>query len=163
MAAIFEQIDLLLIPAQPFASPTVERMATLGADPAELTALIWFTAPFDMSGSLTITLPAGFTDKGTPVAFQLVTRRFGQPDRACGARAPAELHPQGTAATPGHSRIGVSGAAPTKGASNRVKIRLLGVASGVFAMAALPDVDLTSAGGPNRFGGLLPEGSDLLG
>ena len=78
VAAMFEQIDLLLIPAQPFASPTVERMATLGADPAELTALIRFTAPFDMSGSPTITLPAGFTDKGTPVAFQLVTRHFGE-------------------------------------------------------------------------------------
>ena len=78
VAAMFEEVDLLLVPAQPFASPTVARMATLGADPAALTALIRFTAPFDMSGSPTITLPAGFTDKGTPVAIQLVGRHLGE-------------------------------------------------------------------------------------
>jgi amidase len=35
-----------------------------------------FTSPFDMSGSPTITLPCGFTDVGTPVAFQLVSRHM---------------------------------------------------------------------------------------
>lgn len=78
VAAMFGDIDLLLIPAQPFASPTVARMATLGADPAELSALIRFTAPFDMSGSPTITLPAGFTDRATPVAVQLVARHLDE-------------------------------------------------------------------------------------
>ena len=33
-------VDAMLIPAQPFAAPTVARMATLGQVPAELAALI---------------------------------------------------------------------------------------------------------------------------
>lgn len=78
VAAMFENVDLLLIPAQPFASPTVSRMATLGANPDELTALIRFTAPFDMSGSPTITLPAGFTERGTPVAVQFAARHLDE-------------------------------------------------------------------------------------
>jgi len=34
--------------------------------------LLTFTAPFDMSGSPTITLPGGCTPAGLPVGFQLV-------------------------------------------------------------------------------------------
>ncbi len=71
-AALFRTIDLLLIPAQGFASPTLAKMATLGEDAALMTSLLSFTCPFDMSGSPTITLPCGFTEAGTPVAFQFV-------------------------------------------------------------------------------------------
>jgi amidase len=76
LRALFETIDLLLIPAQAFASPTTADMATLGEDPAKLASLLRFTCPFDMSGSPTITLPCGFTDAGTPVAFQFVAPHF---------------------------------------------------------------------------------------
>jgi len=72
VAALFRTIDLLLIPAQGFASPTLAKMATLGEDAALMTSLLSFTCPFDMSGSPTITLPCGFTEAGTPVAFQFV-------------------------------------------------------------------------------------------
>lgn len=78
LAALFERIDLLAIPAQFMASPTVKKMATLGEDPAALQALLRFTAPFDLAGNPTITLPAGFTQAGTPVAFQLVARPFAE-------------------------------------------------------------------------------------
>ena len=74
LAALFQSIDLLVAPAQFVASPTMAQMATLGQDPAQLLALMRFSSPFDMSGSPTITLPCGFTAKGTPVAFQLVSR-----------------------------------------------------------------------------------------
>ena len=53
----------MLMPAQPIAAPTVARMATLGQVPAELAALTRFTAPFDMSGHPTLTLPVAFTDE----------------------------------------------------------------------------------------------------
>jgi amidase len=76
LAALFQSIDLLLVPAQFIASPTTAQMATLGRDPAQLLALMRFTSPFDMSGSPTITLPCGFTAKGTPVALQLVSRHM---------------------------------------------------------------------------------------
>jgi len=76
VAAMFGSIDLLVIPAQFIASPTVKQMATLGRDPGALLSLTRFTSPFDMSGSPTITLPSGFTDAGTPIAFQLVSRHM---------------------------------------------------------------------------------------
>jgi amidase len=78
LRALFEMIDLLLIPAQAFASPTTAEMATLGEDAEKLLALLRFTCPFDVSGSPTITLPCGFTEAGTPVAFQLVAPHFGE-------------------------------------------------------------------------------------
>ncbi len=70
--AVFADVDLMLIPGQPFASPTVATMATLGQVPEQLAALVRYTAPFDMSGHPTITLPSGFTSAGLPVAVQLV-------------------------------------------------------------------------------------------
>jgi amidase len=78
LAALFQSIDLLLIPAQFIPSPNMAQMATLGQDPAALLALMRFTSPFDMSGSPTITLPSGFTPQGTPIAFQLVSRHWDE-------------------------------------------------------------------------------------
>ncbi len=76
LRALFETIDLLLIPAQASASPTTAEMATLGEDSAKIATLLRYTCPFDASGSPTITLPCGFTDAGTPVAFQFVAPHF---------------------------------------------------------------------------------------
>ncbi|MEI7443919.1 MAG: amidase [Burkholderiales bacterium] len=70
--AVFADVDLMLIPGQPFAAPTVATMATLGQVPEQLAALVRYTAPFDMSGHPTITLPAAFTSGGLPIAVQLV-------------------------------------------------------------------------------------------
>lgn len=78
VAALFDTIDLLLVPAQPIASPTVAEMATLGSDPNAFEVLVKFTAPFNTTGSPTITLPAGFTRQGTPVAVQLVARHLDE-------------------------------------------------------------------------------------
>jgi amidase len=78
VAALFETIDLLLIPAQPMASPTVAQMVTLGQDPNAFEVLVKFTAPFNTTGSPTITFPAGFTRQGTPVAMQLVARHLDE-------------------------------------------------------------------------------------
>lgn len=72
VAALFRSIDLLMAPAQGFASPTIETMSTVGEDAALMSALLNYTCPFDMSGSPSITLPGGFTPQDTPVAFQLV-------------------------------------------------------------------------------------------
>jgi amidase len=76
VAAFFQDVDLLVIPAQYVASPTTAAMATLGEDPKALEMLLRFTAPFDMTCSPTITLPGGFTAKGLPIAFQLVSRHM---------------------------------------------------------------------------------------
>ena len=70
--ALFEAIDLLVIPALAYAAPTEARMATRGTAPEIGRTMLRYTAPFDMSGNPTITLPGGFTDAGLPVGFQLV-------------------------------------------------------------------------------------------
>lgn len=76
LATLFSDIDLLLIPTQPLADFTVAREADLFASPDDLGAFLRFATPFDMSGSPTITLPGGFTDKGLPLSFQLVGRHL---------------------------------------------------------------------------------------
>lgn len=82
-----EPVDVMLIPAQPIAAPTVARMATLGQMPAELAALIRYTAPFDLSGHPTLTLPAAFTAKELPVAVQFVGKHLGEADICRAGRA----------------------------------------------------------------------------
>ncbi|MEO7335549.1 MAG: amidase [Caldimonas sp.] len=72
-------VDALLVPAQPIAAPTVARMLTLGQVPAQLAALIRYTAPFSMSGSPSLTLPAAFTAGGLPVGVQFVGSHLGEP------------------------------------------------------------------------------------
>jgi amidase len=76
--ALLGTVDLLAVPAQSFAAPTLAKMATLTEDPDLIGGLLRFTAPFDMTGSPTITLPAGFTESGGPVAFQFVGRHFDE-------------------------------------------------------------------------------------
>jgi amidase len=76
VAALFQGIDLLLVPAQSLASPTTAQLAHLGEDTETLNALVRYTMPFNMTGSPTITLPCGFTDAGTPLAFQFVGRHL---------------------------------------------------------------------------------------
>jgi amidase len=73
---VFEEVDLIAVPAQAFAAPTLAKMGALGEDTSLVTGLLRFTCPFDMTGSPTITLPGGFAPNGGPVAFQFVGRHF---------------------------------------------------------------------------------------
>lgn len=76
--ALFDTIDLLVVPTTAIASPTKATMATLGEDPELISGLLRYTCPFDMSGNPTITLPAGFTASNTPIAFQFVAPHFAE-------------------------------------------------------------------------------------
>jgi len=78
LAALFRDIDLLLIPTQPLADFTLAQEAALFAEPEGLAAFLRFATPFDMSGSPTITLPGGFTRNGLPLSFQLVGRHLDE-------------------------------------------------------------------------------------
>ncbi|GLH77229.1 putative amidase AmiD [Bradyrhizobium sp. SSBR45G] len=75
---LFESIDLLAVPAQAFAAPSLAKMATLGEDASLIGGLLRFTCPFDMTGSPTVTLPGGFAANGGPVGFQFVGRHFDE-------------------------------------------------------------------------------------
>jgi amidase len=53
-------------------------MQTLGETPTLVSALLRYTAPLDMTGHPTITLPGGFTEAGMPLAFQLVAAHMDE-------------------------------------------------------------------------------------
>jgi amidase len=72
LAALFDDVDLLLIPTMPVPIPTLQKMSEYGADPQVLLSILRFTAVFDFSGSPTITLPMGLTSDQMPLSMQLV-------------------------------------------------------------------------------------------
>lgn len=74
--ALMGSIDLLLTPVTPFAAPSVARIAGLRNEPGYRQRLSRFTAPFDMSGHPTLTLPGGYTPEGLPVGVQLIAGRL---------------------------------------------------------------------------------------
>jgi amidase len=76
--AVLMQVDLLLMPAMPFAAPSTERIANLRQEPGYRRRLSRFTAPTDMSGHPTLTFPAGVTATGRPVAAQLVSGHLNE-------------------------------------------------------------------------------------
>ncbi|MBS0543108.1 MAG: Asp-tRNA(Asn)/Glu-tRNA(Gln) amidotransferase GatCAB subunit A, partial [Proteobacteria bacterium] len=75
---LLETIDLLLVPVQPYAAPTYERLGALAADPVANQRLIQYTAPFDISGHPALTLPGRPTAAGLPVGVQFIARKGGE-------------------------------------------------------------------------------------
>lgn len=78
LANMMRDIDLLLVPAMNRAALSWAAIEAAGREPTEIAGRLRYTAPFDMSGSPTITLPGGFTAAGLPVGFQLVGRHFDE-------------------------------------------------------------------------------------
>jgi amidase len=76
---LFADIDLLVCPAMPLPPPTVEEVRTLAGAAEATAAILRFTAPFDFSGSPTISLPCGFTADGMPLGLQMVARHLDEP------------------------------------------------------------------------------------
>ena len=71
LTAMFEEVDAFLIPTMPMRLPSLAELASFGDDPDVLVRLLRFTAPFDFSGTPTITLPNGFDSAGLPLSMQL--------------------------------------------------------------------------------------------
>lgn len=78
IARMFDDIDLFLVPGLPVAGPSLEYMSSLGEDPAAILSIGPFTAPFDVCGYPTITLPCGQSADGIPIGFQFVGRPFSE-------------------------------------------------------------------------------------
>src|SRR5690606_11873993 len=77
LRALMQGIDLLLIPTTPIASPTIAQMSVTGQEYVDRWfAMMRYTAPLDMAGAPTITLPGGFTESRTPIGFQFVGADF---------------------------------------------------------------------------------------
>lgn len=68
---LFRTIDLLLVPVQPFRPLTLDALRSLGSQPELVAKLQRYTAPFDLTGHPTVTLPGGFSDDGMPIGFQI--------------------------------------------------------------------------------------------
>jgi amidase len=72
LSELFEPVDVLLIPTMPVPVPSLDLMKAYGEDPNVLLGILRFTAPFNFSGSPTLTLPNGFDAAGLPLSMQLV-------------------------------------------------------------------------------------------
>jgi len=75
---LLASVDLLLMPVMPQAVWSLEALAAAGRDPETVAMRLRYTAPFDMSGHPTLTLPGGMTDNGMPVGFQIVSCAFDE-------------------------------------------------------------------------------------
>ena len=79
---LLASIDLLLLPVMGVAAPSLAAMKA--RTPQTIASRLRYTAPIDMSGHPTLTLPGGMTADGVPVGFQIVgrsLRRGGNPGR----------------------------------------------------------------------------------
>ncbi len=78
MNGLLASIDLLLVPVMATAAWPLDRLAATGRDPERVAARLRYTAPFDLSGHPTLTLPGGMTRDGVPTGFQIVSRAFDE-------------------------------------------------------------------------------------
>jgi len=78
MHKLMQGVDLLLTPVIPFSVPSLAQLAELRTQPGYRLRMMRYTAPFDMSGHPTITLPAGFTGERVPLGVQLVGAHLGE-------------------------------------------------------------------------------------
>ena len=72
LADVFDEVDVLLIPTMPVPIPSLAQMNAYGEDPDVLLGILRFTAPFNFSGSPTVTLPNGIDAAGMPLSMQVV-------------------------------------------------------------------------------------------
>ena len=70
LTALFGEIDLLLLPVIPVAVPTLTGWTEIQGD-SRIAGMLKYTAPFNLSGTPTITLPCGFDSAGLPIGMQL--------------------------------------------------------------------------------------------
>jgi amidase len=76
--SLLASLDLLLMPVMGTAAWSLERLAAAGRDPEAVAARLRYTAPFDLSGHPTLTLPGGMTSDDMPTGFQIVGRSFDE-------------------------------------------------------------------------------------
>lgn len=74
--AVLDDIDALLVPGLPFPAPPAVDMVRM--DEQASARVHRYTVPFTMSQLPTITVPAGYSEEGLPVAIQFVGSDFDE-------------------------------------------------------------------------------------
>ena len=72
LARLFASVDVVIAPAFQRQNLTLQDFATFGSGADDWSNLLRYTAPFDLSGTPTLSLPAGLNNDGAPFGFQLV-------------------------------------------------------------------------------------------
>ncbi|MGE0483364.1 MAG: amidase [Gammaproteobacteria bacterium] len=78
LAAVFDAVDVVIAPAYMRQNPTLAAFATFGEAEQDWPELIRFTAPFDISGTPTLSLPTGCNGDGAPLGIQLLGPHLGE-------------------------------------------------------------------------------------
>jgi aspartyl-tRNA(Asn)/glutamyl-tRNA(Gln) amidotransferase subunit A len=80
-AALFDAVDVVVAPVQPFPAPLVDEMEVTWPDgstePVDL-AMVRLTSPANLTGLPTLALPTGFDATGLPLGMQLTGRPFDE-------------------------------------------------------------------------------------
>jgi aspartyl-tRNA(Asn)/glutamyl-tRNA(Gln) amidotransferase subunit A len=78
--AAVDGVDAVLAPVAPVAAPTIAESDVGNSPDAEavIQRLTRFTRPINYLGLPSLSIPAGFTDRGLPVGMQLVGRSFDE-------------------------------------------------------------------------------------
>ena len=79
--AVFDDVDLVLMPTTPTAAQPIGALDGLGFARASLraTGVASFTSVWNVAGNPAAAIPAGFTDAGLPRSVQLVGRAHDEP------------------------------------------------------------------------------------
>jgi amidase len=75
LAALFSEVDAILIPVMPRIGVRYDRFNEFMVD---LESSLRFTSPFNMSGNPSVTIPGGVSADGLPIGFQLVGRHLSE-------------------------------------------------------------------------------------
>jgi amidase len=71
--ALYENVDLILMPVIPYPTPEKDVFAQVNGEGAHVTATIgFFTIILDIAGVPSLTVPGGFDSQGAPIGFQIV-------------------------------------------------------------------------------------------
>lgn len=79
LRGVFEDVDLLACPSTFMTAPPLDLINPLGPYNTYIAPLMRFTAPFNFSGSPTLSVPCGFSNDGLPYSLQLVGRHGDEP------------------------------------------------------------------------------------
>ena len=72
MMRLFSGVDIVISPSLMRQNMTLDEFAEFGRKDTDWPELLRFTAPLDIAGTPTLSLPAGFNPDGAPFGFQLL-------------------------------------------------------------------------------------------